>query len=221
MDEYRRRIRGIIEEKRGPYELAPLSRALGHNDAYLQQFLVTGKPRELKERDRHALAKLLNVDERTLRLNPTVQSENVNVPITTLIPNLPHGPLGPRDLPLMGETVAGDIGEFSLNGTIKEHLARPAQLAGVPQAYAVYIVGDTMEPVAYNGQVAYINPNRPPSPRGLVIVRMRDGKAMIKALVKQQIDLITVHQFNPPCDFDIPWEKIESVHRIVLHGDPP
>lgn len=46
--------------------LAALSRLLGRNAAYLQQFVMRGSPRLLGERERHTLAVYLGIDEAEL-----------------------------------------------------------------------------------------------------------------------------------------------------------
>ena len=58
--------------------LATLSRVLGRNPAYLQQYLMRGSPRELPERDRARLAEYLGVDETLLGGRP--QATLVTVP---------------------------------------------------------------------------------------------------------------------------------------------
>ena len=46
--------------------LASLSRMIGRNPAYLQQFISRGTPRRLDEDDRLVLAKFFDIDEREL-----------------------------------------------------------------------------------------------------------------------------------------------------------
>src|SRR5262249_30036219 len=48
-------------------DLANVSRELGHNHAYLQQYVRYAIPAQLKEDDRHRLAALLGVDQRVLK----------------------------------------------------------------------------------------------------------------------------------------------------------
>src|SRR3977135_2051325 len=48
-------------------DMANLSRELGHNHAYLQQYVRYAIPSQLKEDDRHRLAALLRVDQRALK----------------------------------------------------------------------------------------------------------------------------------------------------------
>lgn len=64
MDKVRALITAVVEER--GLDLAELSRGMGRNHAYLQQFLKRGVPRELRERDRAKLADLLGLDEALL-----------------------------------------------------------------------------------------------------------------------------------------------------------
>lgn len=48
------------------HSLAALSRYVGKNDAYLQQFITRGSPRHLPEDIRLKLAQCLQIDERVL-----------------------------------------------------------------------------------------------------------------------------------------------------------
>lgn len=64
MDKVRTLIEAIVKER--GLDLADLSRGIGRNHAYLQQFLKRGVPRELRERERAKLADLLGVDETLL-----------------------------------------------------------------------------------------------------------------------------------------------------------
>lgn len=63
-DEVRATLVAVAEE-RGD-SLAALSKMLGRNAAYLQQFVTRGSPRRLDEDDRLTLARHFNVDERRL-----------------------------------------------------------------------------------------------------------------------------------------------------------
>lgn len=54
----------LIEERREDY--AGLSRLLGRNPAYIQQFIKRGVPRKLAEEDREKLARYFGVDEALL-----------------------------------------------------------------------------------------------------------------------------------------------------------
>ncbi len=57
-------LQRLIEERREDY--AGLSRLIGRNAAYVQQFIKRGTPRKLAEHDRKTLARYFGVDEQLL-----------------------------------------------------------------------------------------------------------------------------------------------------------
>ena len=59
-------IRRALDTATPPTTLKQASRAIGMNDAYLQQFLDRGSPRELPERLRHKLADFLGIAQEHL-----------------------------------------------------------------------------------------------------------------------------------------------------------
>ena len=56
-----------LDSREKKWSLASLSRALGRNPAYLQQYIHRQSPKRLPEPDRHHLAALLGIDEAELR----------------------------------------------------------------------------------------------------------------------------------------------------------
>lgn len=60
--------RQLIEQKAAAKRLplSALSRSIGRNVAYVQQYVRRGTPRHLGESDRHTLAAILGVDHRQL-----------------------------------------------------------------------------------------------------------------------------------------------------------
>lgn len=57
--------------------LSELSRSIGRNVAYIQQYVRRGSPRQLAEQDRHTLAGILGVDHRRL-MEPHQRGDNDN-----------------------------------------------------------------------------------------------------------------------------------------------
>ncbi|MFN2474648.1 MAG: hypothetical protein ABR588_12135 [Sphingomicrobium sp.] len=57
-------LASLIEERREDY--ASLSRLIGRNAAYVQQFIKRGVPRKLAERDRQTLARYFGIAEAEL-----------------------------------------------------------------------------------------------------------------------------------------------------------
>lgn len=62
----RQRLLQLVNARQPPTDLAKLSRAVGRNHAYLQQYVKRGVPRRLPEEVRYQLAELLNVHHREL-----------------------------------------------------------------------------------------------------------------------------------------------------------
>jgi len=136
----------------------------------------------------------------------------------------PARPGAADKLKVLGMAECGADGWSLWNGDVIDLIERPASLIGVPNAYAVYVVGASMEPRYFPGEVVHIHPGRPVDLGAFVLVQRR-GKAgdaplaVIKRLVKRTASKITLEQFNPPKLFDIKAGDIVSIHRVVGSGE--
>jgi hypothetical protein len=109
---------------------------LGKNPAYLQQYIERGVPRRLPEDVRPLLAKVLGVSE--TQLKEAVKSDSGHTGLHSA-PDA-HSAIG--ELKVLGMAECGPDGWSLFNGeTVIEYVPRPANLRGVPDAYAVYISG--------------------------------------------------------------------------------
>jgi hypothetical protein len=64
MDDARRALDELIQKRGCNY--SEISRLLGRNAAYIQQYIRRGSPRQLDEQDRAVLARFFGVDEKVL-----------------------------------------------------------------------------------------------------------------------------------------------------------
>jgi phage repressor protein C with HTH and peptisase S24 domain len=127
-------------------------------------------------------------------------------------------------LKVLGMAECGADGWSLWNGDVIDLIDRPAALIGVPNAYAVYVVGGSMEPRYHPGEVVHIHPGRPVDEGAYVLVQRRGKQgeaplAVIKRLAKRTGAKITLEQFNPPRIFDIKTGDIVSIHRVVGSGE--
>ncbi len=128
-------------------------------------------------------------------------------------------------LQVLGMAECGPDGWSLWNGDVIDMIARPANLAGVPGAYAVYVVGASMEPRYHPGELVHIHPGKPLTVGAYVLVQRRprnDGEpplAVIKRLAKRSGAKIVLEQFNPPRMFEIKTDDIVSIHRVVGSGE--
>lgn len=134
----------------------------------------------------------------------------------------------PRDaerVPVLGMAECGADGWSLWNGDIIDTIPRPMNLMGAPRAYAVYIVGDSMEPRYYSGELAHVHPGKPVTIGAFVLVQIRPDhdddtpKAVVKRLVKRTGSKITLEQYNPPKKFEIKTDDVVSIHRVVGSGE--
>jgi phage repressor protein C with HTH and peptisase S24 domain len=95
------------------------------------------------------------------------------------------------------------------------YTTRPANLSGVREAYAIYMVGDSMEPRYEQGWLLHVNPFKPPK-RGRDVVVVKEGNAvLVKQFVGWEGDTLVLRQFNPPITLHIPRDEVRECHLVV------
>ncbi len=107
---------------------------------------------------------------------------------------------------------------MTVDATPIDWVARPEPLLAVRGAFAVYVVGESMEPAYRQGDMILVHPTRPPH-RGadvLLTRRLDDGTlaAMIKELVRWTSTIWVVRQHNPARVFELDrgeWQQIQVV----------
>ncbi|MEP0323264.1 S24 family peptidase [Bauldia litoralis] len=128
-------------------------------------------------------------------------------------------------IPIFGQAVAGEDGVFEFSGEPVDHLPAPTALAGVSDAYGVYVQGDSMEPRYFAGEIVYVHPRRPPTRGCFVVVQLRpeaDGgspPAYVKRFMSWGSRELVLEQFNPAKELRFTSDRVLAVHRIVMSGD--
>jgi phage repressor protein C with HTH and peptisase S24 domain len=147
-----------------------------------------------------------------------------NVDLTN-IREVPRTLSMPLDVPVLGTAVGGNGGDFSLNGDVVDRVRRPPGLIGNKGAFAVYVVGDSMEPRHYQGDLLYVDPRRPARSGDDVLIELKPlrpgepGHAMVKQLVVQTPLRVVVRQFNPAKEVTIAGDKVLRVSLILKLAD--
>lgn len=220
-------VRKLIFDKADEYGgLSALSKAVGKNHAYLQQFIKRGVPVNLPELVRGKLSRVIGVPEEVLR------GQNVAAKLPTPPTPVPRNAkvaaaveLGRGStVPLMGQGKAGPDGRFVFNGQKIADILAPPSLARVQGAYAVYVIGDCMSPRYEAGEVVFVDPNRPVG-RGHYVVAQIAGQegdppdGFIKRFVGFDDRRLKLEQLNPRKTLTFPRGLVVSVHRIIMGGD--
>jgi phage repressor protein C with HTH and peptisase S24 domain len=127
----------------------------------------------------------------------------------------------PRLLRLYSSALAGPLGEFMLDTESAGTIPAPHILHDVQDAYAVHIVGDSMDPRYAAGEIVFVHPWKPVRRQDYVVVQLyhegTDGavSGMVKRFVRQTPDEVVLEQLNPAQEIALPAKVVKSIHRIV------
>ncbi len=211
----------------GVRERAPISKAAGLSPTYLRDVIERNQTPQMKSAEK--LTKALRVPISDWYLEP----DELSVPPSdTPVPNaaFPKEPLTKpdiilgemsRDVPILGAGSCGEDGMFELNGQVHDHAKRPPRLVGVKDAYALWVMGTSMEKWRRNGELVYVHPHQPVNVGDYVVVQLKPENAggnipvYIKELVRRTTRDLRLRQYNPAEEISIPTAKVASIHRIV------
>lgn len=199
----------LIAERRE--DLAALSRLLGRNPAYVQQFIKRGTPRRLAERDRKTLARYFNVDEQLLGGPPSPMSADGLIPIPRLEIGASAGYGAHND----GERPVAQLG-FSKDWLRQLTNAKQDDLS------IIKVVGDSMFPTLADGDDILVERSLPGHSLhdGIYVLR-RDDSLMVKRItVNPSGGSLTVASDNKnhATWTDCSPAEIDLVGRVVWAG---
>lgn len=135
----------------------------------------------------------------------------------------PNESLGPV-VPVIGHAIAGGDG-----GGYFTDMGLPPGAADEfvpwssrdPNAYALRVKGDSMRPRIWPGDLIVIEPNRAAAPGGLVLVKLTDGRKMVKVLlyrVGTDTTLGSINDDHP--SITVAADEIESLCRVAAIVPP-
>ncbi len=179
--------------------LSALSRMLGRNLAYLQQYVTRGSPQRLPERERRLLADFFGVQETMLGAPEAAPSPTVSVPRLAIAASAGPGSLVDREILLGADSV-------------DRRLLR--QLGVAPDAAAVLRVrGTSMEPGLFDGDWVLIDTAVTAAARAGVHVVRVDDVVMVKRLTPRA-DGFTLSSDNPAAP-PVPAGAVAILGRVV------
>lgn len=209
----RAELQRLVQERREDY--ASLSRLLGRNAAYLQQFVKRGVPRKLHGEDRRTLARYFGVSERLLGGGggeEIVSPEQAKlIPITRLDvrASAGAGSMVEDELPLHPISVD--------SRWLREFVRGPTD-----QLSFIRVQGDSMEPTLSDGEDIMVDRSDAAERLrdGLYVLRL-DDTLMVKRLAINPVSrLITIRSDNPayPSWPDCKLSQIAIIGRAVWAG---
>jgi len=122
---------------------------------------------------------------------------------------------GPDQIPIRSAARGGGDQEMFLEDGPIGYTPRPANLGGVRSAYAIYMVGDSMEPRYEPGWLLHVNPFKPPTRGRDVVVYKADNAVLIKQFVGWEGDTLVLRQLNPTDILRVPRMEVRECHLVV------
>ena len=123
-----------------------------------------------------------------------------------------------RSIPLIGMAQAGGEGYFGDGGYPVGSGWDEAGLPEItdPNAYALEIAGESMEPVFRDGDMIIVSPDASIRRGDRVVVRTVRGEVMAKHLARRSARRIDLRSFNPDhSDYSFELAEISWIHRII------
>lgn len=219
-DAARARLVALVQERREDY--AGLSRLLGRNPAYLQQYVRRGSPRVLREEDRRTLAGYFGIDEAELGGPPGLRpraaasagpdargADLLLVPRIAVAASAGGGALGDEE---------GDAGRIAFDAGWLRGLAR----GGTAALSTIRVMGESMEPTLSDGDELLVDtaPDARRIADGIFVLR-RDDLLVVKRLQPNPADgRVTIRSDNPayPPIPGVDPAQLEIVGRAVWVG---
>ena len=208
MEHVREELDRLIQQRRIGY--SSISRMIGRNSSYIQQFIKRGSPRKLDDDDRRTLASFFGVDEQVLGGPPAPMRDGlIEIPVLNVDASAGFGAIAES------ETAHTRFG-FDERWLARLTRAKSASLS------IIHVLGDSMEPTLSDGDEVLVDASDQGS-------RLRDGIYVLRAddaLVVKRVTLkpggrkITISSDNSayPSWDDVDRSEIQVVGRVIWFG---
>ncbi|MBC2668217.1 helix-turn-helix transcriptional regulator [Novosphingobium piscinae] len=210
MDDPRKTLDELILQRGANY--SSISRMLGRNVTYIQQYIRKGSPKYLDESDRNLLARFFGVDERILgapphRSGPVV--ELVQVPVLAIEASAGHGALAEME---------AKSAQFGFD----EKWLRRLTTSKAASLSIIAVHGDSMEPTLHNGDEVMVDLGDGQSRLrdGIYVLRMDDMLSVKRIAIEPQGKRVSVLSDNPayPSWRGLEKRTINIVGRVLWFG---
>ncbi|WP_121116715.1 S24 family peptidase [Croceibacterium ferulae] len=201
--------------------LAALSRMLGRNATYLQQYISKGSPRKLEEEDRRRLAQFFNVDESRLGAPEYKSYDPPEVSgIGSLGATLPMDSAQWVELDRMAIEASAGPGSVGAQETsfdtmmfsrrwLREQGLDPTKLS------AIRVSGDSMDPLLKDGDEILVDRTPRPFREGIHVLRL--GEVLnVKRLQVGKPGRVLLISANPAYEpIEVAQDEVDIIGRVV------
>ena len=214
----RGRLQDLVRDRRT--SLAAISRLIGRNPAYLQQYVTRGSPKHLEYEDLQAIAQFLGVSPRVIETRIFDDSRPTSRAAAPASPSGPNQREDWVDVPRLAldasagpgaesaQEISFDSFRFSRRW-LRENGLEAAQLT------AIRVEGDSMEPTLRDGDEILVERGGRSARAGIYVVRI-DEALMVKRLDTSRADLLVLISDNPAYPpVEVPAGEAEVIGRVV------
>lgn len=190
--------------------------AIGRKDQYIHQYIRYGLPQQLKEDDRRAIARILDVDEQELSSKPLfppispLHSDGISVLIdqaTKFISNLRKKNIDTISIDMLDAVACCGTGIENLNENVNGKWLMPLidsrqiTMSAPENIKMIKVKGDSMEPTLKEGDWVLVDISRiSPDSDGLFLLRLAGGLAVkrIQCGLGNSINVLSDNKNYPP-----------------------
>src|SRR3954469_3434428 len=204
----RKALQRLIDQKGEDY--AGLSRLLGRNAAYIQQYMKRGSPRRLGEDDRRLLARYFGVDDEVLG-GPSQGAMSALAPV-----------------PRLDVDAAAGAGAFDGDELMRAHIAfdrtwlRRVARGAPEQLSIIRVAGNSMAPILTDGDDILVDRGDGAERRrdGIYVLRMDEALVVKRLALHPTARTLSIRSDNPayPSWPDCDPAAVEIVGRVVWGG---
>ena len=208
MENVREELDRLIRKRN--YGYAAISRMLGRNPSYVQQFIKRGSPRKLDDEDRKVLASFFGVDEQIL-----------GGPANAVID-------GMVEFPILDVQASAGFGAVAASENAQtrfgfdERWLRSLTSAKSATLSIVRVMGDSMEPTLNEGDEVLVDASDHASRLrdGIYVLRADDTLVVKRVAIKPGGNQITIASDNPayPTWHDMERSEVHVVGRVIWFG---
>lgn len=210
MDDPRKALDDLIQRRGCNY--SEISRLLGRNAAYIQQYIRRGSPRQLDEQDCSVLARFFGVDEKVLggqarRSSP--DADLVHIPILDVEASAGYGALPGSE---------GNSAQFGFD----DKWLRRLTTSKASNLSIIGVLGDSMEPTLHDGDEVMVDLGDGQSRLrdGIYVLRMNDMLSIKRIAIEPQGKRVSVLSDNPtyPSWRGLDKRMLNIVGRVLWFG---
>ena len=192
-----------------PKDIPDRLRRAGRNQSELARFLALD-PSSLTKTIKGTRA--LKVDELN-KIEQFFEGDGYEVPVISTATRRPQ-----RRIPIYGYAAGGGGGEERIafnSGGIIDFIEPPPLWNGAGDLMGIRILGDSMVPRLFEGEMVIAQVNLPPLRGQDAVIEMTDGSALVKTYRGSTARVIEAEQWNPQKPLTVDKERVRAVHAVV------